>query len=89
MARRSRARWSTTFGRWVSDYGVRRVVVDLSARGHAVTVKCVYHWLSGMGRPDIERATALSDISRGRVSVQDIAHHRAEAAGYEQTDPHR
>jgi hypothetical protein len=71
-------RWETEFGRWVADFGASRIVAalgrdpDLSVAPHAP-----YDWLRGHPpRPD--RATALVELSEGRLSLDAIYNHSRE-----------
>ncbi len=69
---RVQRRWKTTFGSWVMDYGVRRLVRGLEAHGQPVTEKAVYHWISGRHAPRGGHALAIVRLSRGRLSLEDV-----------------
>jgi len=72
------SRWETEFGRWVSDFGVSRIV---SALAHdpdlRVTNQSVYEWLQDHP-PTASRALALVAMSRGRPTLNAIYHHAHE-----------
>lgn len=76
--RRDPLRWQATFGQWVSDFGVSRIV---SALAHdpdlRVTNHAVYHWLSGHA-PRPPRARALVELSGGRLTLEAIYEHGSE-----------
>ena len=73
--RRDPSRWQTTFGQWVSDFGVSRIV---SALAHdpdlRVTNQAVYEWLRGYA-PRPARAMALVELSGGRLTLEAIYDH--------------
>ena len=70
----------TTFGHWVSDYGVPALVRDLGAAGEPIHFNTVYRWLAGTVyvRPSI--ALKIVELSRERITLRDIYHHRKELA---------
>jgi hypothetical protein len=78
--RRAPDRWNTEIGRWVSNFGVSRIV---SALAHdpdlRVTNQSVYEWLQGHP-PTASRALARVAMSRGRFTLDAIYHH-AHATG--------
>src|SRR5262245_16172151 len=75
--RRADGRWSTRFGAWVSSVTVAGVLRGLHTRGHPLTKQAVYQWVSGATLPRLPIATALVDLSRGRITVADMLEHRA------------
>ena len=73
--RRTPARWETEFGRWVSDFGVSRIVSALARDPDLrVTNRAVYEWLQGHP-PHPSRAMALVQISEGRLTLETIYEH--------------
>ncbi len=68
-------RWQTTFGRWVADFGVPRIVAGLAHDpALQITNQTVYEWLQGHApRPD--RAMALVKMSQGRLTLEAIYRH--------------
>lgn len=78
MAQSSR-RWQTTFGHWVSAYGVSRLAHALTARGEPATPKAIYNWVAGTCQPRASRALAIVEISAGAVSLSDVCAHRVQA----------
>jgi hypothetical protein len=76
--RRVPSRWETDFGRWVSDFGVSRIVTALAHDpALRVTNQAVYEWLQGHA-PHPSRAMALVEISGGRLSLESIYRHCRE-----------
>jgi len=79
-ARRFRSRdsrWRTKFGRWVADVGPSVIVDALRPDPDLrVTVGCVYGWVRGTA-PRPERARALVELSRGRLTLEDVYRHAA------------
>lgn len=71
-------RWRTRFGSWVRAYTVPRLTRDLVDLGQPITQKAVYEWLAGRVAPHPDRAMAITRISGGRVSLQDVYRHREE-----------
>lgn len=81
MYPRERRRWTTTFGRWVADYTVPRIVAGMSSRPETkVTPKAVYEWLRGRS-PHPVRAQELVRLSGGRLTLDDIYRHPVELEG--------
>lgn len=77
--RRDPLRWQTTFGQWVSDFGVTRIVAALSDDPDLrVTRRAVYEWLRGHP-PRPARAMALVELSGGRLTLEAIYEHTCEA----------
>jgi len=71
-------RWETEFGRWVSDFGVPRIVAALARDPDLrVTNQAVYEWLRGHA-PRPARAIALVEMSRGRLTLEAIYQHSRE-----------
>jgi len=66
-------RWGTRFGSWLRDYGVPRLCTDLS-----ITKNSVYDWVRGSTSPDPRNAIRITQLSKGRVSLEDVYRHRAE-----------
>lgn len=83
MPRRHERYWKTTFGNWVSTYGVPALVRDLGEKGEPIHVTTVYRWLSGSVyvRPSI--ALKIVELSHTALTLQDIYHHRKELAAVE------
>lgn len=78
MYPRSERRWSTRFGRWVRQYGVTRIVADLSSDPMLrVTPNAVYMWLRGHA-PHPTRAQALTRLSGGELTIEAIYSHPQE-----------
>lgn len=72
-------RWETEFGRWVAEFGVRRILAELRRDPELrVTERTVYDWLSGRRIPRPSRASALVQISHGRISLETIYRHPYE-----------
>ena len=68
-------RWQTEFGRWVADFGVRRIVAGLAHDPDLrVTSQAVYEWLQGHA-PQPTRALALVEMSGGRLTLEAIYKH--------------
>jgi hypothetical protein len=73
--KRAPPRWQTKFGRWVSDFGVPRIVAVLARDPDLrVTNQAVYEWLQGHA-PRPPRAVALVEMSRGRLTLDAIYEH--------------
>ncbi len=73
--RRTPARWETDFGRWVSDFGVSRIVSALAPDpALRITNQTVYEWLQGHA-PQPSRAIALVRLSGGRLTLETIYEH--------------
>ena len=73
--RRVPSRWDTEFGRWVSDFGVPRIVAALAHDPDLrVTNQAVYEWLQGHA-PHPARAMALVEMSQGRLTLDAIYQH--------------
>jgi hypothetical protein len=76
--RRTPARWETDFGRWVSDYGVSRIVSALAPDpALRITNQTVYEWLQGHA-PQPSRAMALVRLSGGQLTLEAIYEHSRE-----------
>jgi hypothetical protein len=76
--RRTPSRWETEFGRWVSDFGVSRIVSALAPDADLrITNQTVYEWLQGHA-PRPSRASALVEISGGRLTLEAIYEHGRE-----------
>ncbi|MFH1689977.1 MAG: hypothetical protein ABIE42_07035 [Candidatus Eisenbacteria bacterium] len=76
--RRVPSRWETEFGRWVSDFGVPRIVKALAHDPDVrVTNQAVYEWLQGHP-PRPARAMALVELSGGRLTLEAIYEHGRE-----------
>lgn len=73
MRPRTATRWRTAFGSWVGTYTVPRLCSDLG-----VTSNAVYSWVAGRHIPDPARASAMVELSRGAISMQQIYQHRTE-----------
>ena len=78
MPRRKDQYWKTTFGRWVSDYGVSALVRDLHAAGEPIHPRTVHCWLSGRVYVRTSIALKLVDLSQGSISIQAIYDHKRE-----------
>ena len=83
MPSRRERYWKTTFGHWVSSYGVAALVKDLGTAGEPIHFNTVYRWLSGSVyvRPSI--ALKIVELSGEALSLPDIYHHRKELAALE------
>lgn len=76
--RRVPSRWETEFGRWVSDFGVSRIVSALARDPDlSITNQTVYEWLQGHP-PHPSRAMALVEMSGGRLTLEAIYQHSRE-----------
>lgn len=76
--RRVPSRWETEFGRWVSNFGVSRIVSALARDPDLrITNQTVYEWLQGHP-PHPSRAMALVEISGGRLTLEAIYRHGQE-----------
>lgn len=75
---RVRKRWGTRFGRFVSDFGVARLVIALGREGQPVTDRAVYAWIAGDVVPRPQKAAVMVRISRGRLAFEDVYRHREE-----------
>jgi predicted component of type VI protein secretion system len=79
--------WETKFGRWVSDFGVPRVVRALARDPDLrVTNQAVYEWLQGHA-PRLARAVALVEMSGGRLTLDAIYQHGREVRHPEDASP--
>lgn len=79
--KRAPDRWQTEFGRWVSDFGVSRIVSTLARDPDLrITNQTVYEWLQGHA-PRPARAMALVEMSGGHLSLEAIYHHSREVRG--------
>lgn len=68
-------RWQTEFGRWVSEFGVPRIVAALAHDPDLrVTNQAVYKWLQGHA-PRPPRAMAMVKMSGGRITLEAIYQH--------------
>ncbi len=86
--RRTPARWETEFGRWVSDFGVSRIVSALAPDpALRITNQTVYEWLQGHA-PHPTRALALVEMSGGRLTLNAIYEHGREVRQVEAVGPH-
>ena len=74
--RRAPRRWNTPLGRWVCDFGVRRLTDEMRAAGEPVTPGAVYKWVAGDHAPRARHATIITRVSRGRLSMDDIYRRR-------------
>jgi hypothetical protein len=74
--RREPRRWRTSFGRWVTSFGVTRLAVELSGAGQPVTRHAIYQWVAGVTAPRPERAVRIVELSRGLVHLADIYRQR-------------
>lgn len=70
--RRVPRRWRTPLGRWLVDFGVRRLADELRAAGHPITPNAVYKWVAGDVAPRPAHARVISRVSRGRVPIESI-----------------
>ena len=69
------SRWQTEFGRWVSGFGVPRIVARLAHDPDLrVTNQAVYEWLQGHA-PRPTRAMALVEMSGGRLTLEAVYEH--------------
>ena len=76
--RRDPSPWETEFGRWVSDFGASRIVEALANDPSLrVTNQAVHEWLQGH-TPCPARATALVELSGGRLTLEAIYDHGRE-----------
>ena len=76
--KRDPSRWETEFDRWVSDFGVQRIVAALAHEPDLrVTNQAVYEWLQGHA-PRPARAMALVELSGGRLTLEAIYKHGRE-----------
>lgn len=78
MPRRKDHYWKTTFGRWVSTYGVRPLLDDLARAGEPINQNTVYHWLSGRQYVRTSIAFKIVDLSGGKLSIGDVLSHPRE-----------
>jgi len=70
--RRVPSRWNTEFGRWVSAFGVSRIVSALARDPDLrITNQTVYESLQGHP-PHPSRAIALVEMSGGRLTLEAI-----------------
>ena len=73
-------RWQTPFGRYIARRGVPWVVGRLEAEGFGVTPKAVYSWLAGSKSPRPCLARAITRVSGGSLTLNDIYGHRDQVA---------
>ncbi len=77
MQRARDGRWMTPLGRFVSEFTVRRLCAEFSARGEPVTPTAVEQWLAGRTMPRPRHAQILVMASGGTLTLDDIwAHSR-------------
>lgn len=69
----------TRFGRWIAAFGVPRLRVSLQARGEPITTSAPYNWLAGRHAPRPRTAMLLVQLSRGRITLDDIHAHVVRA----------
>ena len=70
-------RWNTEFGRWVSDFGVSRIVSALARDPDLrITNQTVYEWLQGHA-PHPFPAMVLVEMPGGRLTLDAIYQHSA------------
>lgn len=62
----------------MSKETVRRVVLKLGQAGYDVRIGTVYGWLRGRNVPKPKAALALTQISRGKIRLEDVYRHAAE-----------
>jgi len=72
--------WGTTLGRWLGAFGVSRLRQQLTQRGLPINVRTPYHWLDGSNAPSLPYARAMTQMSLGALSLEDIFNHREELA---------
>lgn len=85
--RRMPSRWDTEFGRWVSDFGISRIVSMLERDPDLrITHQTVYKWLQGHA-PHPRRALALVEMSDGRLTLNAIYEHGREVRQMEAVGP--
>ena len=53
---------------YIDEYGGAK----LFAEALGVTPGCVYHWITGRRTPSIESIRAISDLTRGELSFEEI-----------------
>jgi len=75
VAQRSPRRWSTRFGRWMSEFGVRRLATELKLRNQPTSAKAIHEWIAGRTAPTLGRAIVISEISGGSIRPEDIRQH--------------
>ena len=79
----------TSFGQFVSGYGVPSLIRDLRTVGEPIHPNTVYRWLAGRAyvRPSI--ALKLVDLGRGQISLDDVYGHRRalQALAGDETKP--
>ncbi len=76
---RAPARWSTTFGRVVGDFGVSRLAQAMSERlSYAITNTSVYDWVAGRRFPRPIHVEAIVQVTGGRITADDIYRHHRE-----------
>ena len=73
-------RWRTKFASFVGEVTVGSLIEGLQREGIVTTQKAVYHWIAGRTVPRLPTAVALVRVSAGRLTLEDIAQHRQEAA---------
>lgn len=73
--------WDTTFGQFVSEYGVAALARDLAGMGEPVIPSSIYKWMAGASAPRAQLARRLVSLSEGRLTLEVIFSHREAVLG--------
>lgn len=67
----------TKFSKWLKDFGIQNLVSAMREKGpdYAITISAAYQWARREHEPRPKKARALIEISRGAITLQDIADH--------------
>lgn len=68
--------WRTKFARFISTNTVRGIVRYLHTQRIPITKHAVYNWVSGFSTPSSPVARALTRMSGGSVTLEDMHRHR-------------
>lgn len=68
--------YRTKFGKFIRARTVRVIVKQLSVRGVTITPHAVYNWVSGLATPSTPVARALTRMSGGKITLEDMQRHR-------------
>jgi hypothetical protein len=71
--------WQTDFGRWLSEFGVSKILAGLDHDPNLrVSGSAIYQWIRGRTRPDPDRAWALVELSAGKLTIETVYRHRRQ-----------
>ena len=64
--------WGTSFGQWLSGYGVSRLAATLTERGYPISRGAIYHWLTRTARPRPRAAQIIASLSDGQIPMAEF-----------------